>query len=144
MDACDKIWFTCCTLHNWLLKIDGYNYLWDGELGLFEENKVEENVSSAVLRHLHTPAARHAYNTSGMGRGKDVDQNKNDDADNDDNDDDGSRSAVAPFQADQVCNCHKIPLPLFHNHLIEHFDILFQQNKLVWPRCTIHNSNDMH
>ncbi len=38
----DKVWFTCCALHNWLLEIDGLNgHLrggvpfsnWEGELG---------------------------------------------------------------------------------------------------------------
>jgi len=36
-------------LHNWLLDIDGYTNPWDGELGLFDENEVEENVSPAAL-----------------------------------------------------------------------------------------------
>jgi len=68
-------------------------------LAFFEDNQVEENVSSAALRCLHTPAARCAYDTSSMGRGADVDQNKNYDDDNDDDDynNNGSRSTVAPF-----------------------------------------------
>ena len=43
VDAVDKIWLTCCVLHNWLLEIDGLNAKWseismpgsdwEGELG---------------------------------------------------------------------------------------------------------------
>jgi hypothetical protein len=43
VDAVDKIWLTCCALHNWLLEIDGLNAEWseisitgsdwEGELG---------------------------------------------------------------------------------------------------------------
>jgi len=77
VDACDKIWYTCCTLHNWLVDIDGYNFPWDGELGLFKEMKWRK-----MFLQLHntgcTPAARCAYNTSGMGRGNYVDRNNND------------------------------------------------------------------
>jgi hypothetical protein len=28
VDAVDKIWLTCCVLHNWLLEIDGLNAKW--------------------------------------------------------------------------------------------------------------------
>jgi hypothetical protein len=28
VDAVDKIWLTCCALHNWLLEIDGLNAKW--------------------------------------------------------------------------------------------------------------------
>jgi len=88
---------------------------------------VEEYVSAAVLHQLHTLAARHAYNTSGMGRGLDIDRDDNDaDAKEDD-----STSTIPQFQGDQVRDCCKTPLSLFCNHLIEHFDILFQQNKLL-------------
>ena len=44
VDAVDKVWLTCCALHNWLLEIDGLNAEWseisilgssdwEGELG---------------------------------------------------------------------------------------------------------------
>jgi hypothetical protein len=28
VDAVDKVWLTCCALHNWLLEIDGLNAEW--------------------------------------------------------------------------------------------------------------------
>ena len=28
VDAVDKIWLTCCALHNWFLEIDGLNAEW--------------------------------------------------------------------------------------------------------------------
>jgi len=31
---------THAVLHNWLLNFHEYNHLWDGHLGLFEENRV--------------------------------------------------------------------------------------------------------
>jgi len=131
--ACDKIWCTCCALHNWLLDINGYSYPWDDDLGIFDDNEVENNVSPAVLQWLYTPAARCAYDMSGMGRGSDMDAdyyNNHDDAE----DDGSANNDSIQFQSGQVCNCHKMPMSFFQSHLIEHFDILFQQNKIVcWP-----------
>jgi hypothetical protein len=49
VDSCDKIWKTCCALHNMLLEIDGLDKAWqmgvpsdwEGELGLFSGNDVK-------------------------------------------------------------------------------------------------------
>ena len=30
VDVVDKVWLTCCALHNWLLDIDGLSKPWDG------------------------------------------------------------------------------------------------------------------
>jgi len=102
--ACDKIWCTCCALHNWLLDINGYSYPWDDDLGIFDDNEVENNVSPAVLQQLYMLAARHAYDTSGMGRGSDMDTdyyNNHDDAEDNGNVNNDS----IQFQSGQVCNC---------------------------------------
>ena len=31
VDVVDKIWLTCCALHNWLLDIDGLDIAWSEE-----------------------------------------------------------------------------------------------------------------
>ena len=57
VEACDKIWLTCCSLHNYLLDADGLTGQWTegeesdwtGRLGLHEEAD-RRNVSFAVWR----------------------------------------------------------------------------------------------
>ena len=74
IDEVDKIWKTCCTLHNWLLENDGLDKEftgkptseWDRGIGLFGIN-----VPFAVQRlTLFTNQYRN-FNTSGMGVGSD-------------------------------------------------------------------------
>ena len=31
VEAVDKVWLTCCALHNWLLEIDGLDADWDSQ-----------------------------------------------------------------------------------------------------------------
>ena len=42
-----------------------------------------------------------------------------------------------------INDVHKLPMDLFRKKLIEHFDILFQQNKIKWPRCVLKNNQTL-
>ena len=62
--AADKIWKTCCALHNWLLDIDGLlanwqhgSYLesnWMGTMGQHSVQNVSQHANPVVLDSLHT------------------------------------------------------------------------------------------
>ena len=77
VDSVDKVWLTCCALHNWLLKIDGLDDAWDGEgiptsdwegeLG----NHDFEGLPRLIARFITTLTQR-TYDMSGMGPGEDV------------------------------------------------------------------------
>lgn len=47
IDAADKIFLTCCALHNWLLDIDGLDNEWEGVLG---EIDPEDSIPQAILK----------------------------------------------------------------------------------------------
>jgi hypothetical protein len=78
VEATDKIWLTCCALHNFLLKADGLNTQWDdgvpsdleGDLGLHSELDAANHVPFAIRRLLQTDELE-GYDTSGMGPGHD-------------------------------------------------------------------------
>jgi hypothetical protein len=67
----DRVWFTCCALHNWLLEVDGLDKRWEsgvasdweGELGEHDE----EDVPNAIQNLTN--------DMSGMSFGNDVDVN---------------------------------------------------------------------
>ncbi len=59
VDSVDYIWFTCCSLHNWLLDIDGLSQKWvggvrqcvsnwEGELGCLDFDDVHKDVPNAL------------------------------------------------------------------------------------------------
>ena len=82
VEATDKIWMTCCALHNWLLEVDGLDDEWQGgvrsdwesELGLHDMDDATRFVPPAALARLNARqlSARH-YDMSGMGPGEDRD-----------------------------------------------------------------------
>jgi hypothetical protein len=120
IEAVDKLWCTCCALHNMLLEDDGLSQQWntgarsdwEGELGQHSsDNNMDPN-----------------YDASGMGFGNDYIIDDYDDDDQLDN------NTINNNNDDQhiklVCD---MPCFEFREKLINHFDILFQQNKIKWP-----------
>ena len=133
----DSIWLTCCALHNWLLEKYGYTSEWDGNMGLFDEEDNEDNISFA-LRRLVTGRSHREYDSSGMGAGH-----------NNNGEDNGNHNEEQdPFDVDlgfdvndnQCINQSGINLvkdlssDTMRDKLVTHFNILFQQNKIQWPR----------
>jgi hypothetical protein len=82
VEATDKIWLTCCALHNYFLELDGLDETWEsglpsdwlGEVGEHNSLDVHQYCPSAVSLLL-TPyeghEAKRRYGTSGMGAGSD-------------------------------------------------------------------------
>ena len=84
VEKADKIFLTCCALHNWLLDVDGLSAPWegavstntvededevmggwDGEMGQHDEE--DFGVLPAAIRDLNNPVAMRNYDQSGMG-----------------------------------------------------------------------------
>ena len=92
-----------------------------------------QNMHFAIQRIFGTTELRN-YGPSSMGCGK-----LNDD-DIDDNScaipslDTTTNILHDEFTRNTINDVHKLPMDLFRNKLIQHFDILFRQNKIQWPR----------
>lgn len=138
-EAANKVFLTCCALHNWLLEVDGLDEMWDegvarmweGALGRHDVHDVEEHLPEAVTR-LMSPAAMRAYDVSGMGFGEGVPIQ----------DDlptfDERHLTRHERQYEQegelsVQTVKDLRLSYFCSKLIQHFDIAFQRNEIVWP-----------
>ena len=63
VDIADKIWLTCCALHNYLLEIDGLNIDWNGDIGLLEIEESDGNIPFAI-RRLTSGAEQRNYDSS--------------------------------------------------------------------------------
>ena len=118
--ALDNIWCTCCALHNFLLEVDGLDVGWEGEDGLHDL----EDVPLSIQR-LHSPDECRNFDRSGMGRGRRPTPLNNEQQEELQNDPAAMTAVVRIVR--------KLPFDFFRACLVEHFDILYQQNKIVWP-----------
>jgi hypothetical protein len=123
----DKIWKTCCALHNWLLHIDGldkeWNSVWQGDMGEYARTDMPE-----AIRRLVNPSETRHYDTSGRGVGQDCDLTGNDDG----LDDLGGVDNPQPDEDGRIC-IRDLTMKEFRNRLITHFDIAFKRREIEWP-----------
>ena len=131
--AVDKVWLTCCALHNWLLEIDGLNAEWseisipgsdwEGELGDCDFEGINVRVPWSLAR-LSQRLDPRTLDLSGMGPGIDVsEQRMQPDQDNDTN----------PVGVNGVKLVKGMSLKVFRRKLVNHFKILFARNEIKWP-----------
>lgn len=125
----DKIWLTCCGLHNFLLEEDDADTEWDvsNYLGADGHHDVADitNHLGACTR-VDVDRAQREFDTSGMGVGSDLGVQST------------SLPAAVPEEGEnvdvpgptQVC---KMDLETFKSKLINHFDIMWKQRRIVWP-----------
>lgn len=138
IESADKIWLTCCSLHNLLLDVDGLENGWEsnrnashwlGEAGMYAANDLPE-----PIRRFHSTREGQVRNldTSNPGRGSDappleeileehveVESEENNDAN-----DNGYHIVRNMNQS------------LFREKLVRHFNIAYEKRELVWPkRC---------
>ena len=131
VDITDKVWFTCCALHNLLLDVDGLNQPWDGKLGLHDLDEGVDNITFALQRLENQTAIRN-YDSSGMGPGF-VNSDDEDEVDEyypQINDEIASGVGNGVISQNTVNNLKNISSTDFRGKLIKHFDILFREHKV--------------
>ena len=76
----DRIWVTCCALHNMLIDVDGLNENWEsgvpsdreGELGQYYGSDVSNNIPTEILERMQNEEIGiSSYDSSGQGRSPD-------------------------------------------------------------------------
>jgi hypothetical protein len=112
IEHCDKVWLTCCALHNKLLFIDGLHKNWENGAKSYYEDKTScVDVPFAIerLNRLHpgeNPVQQPTYD----------------------------RTIFDKYTVGNKRVVKKMPLKLFQDRLIHHFDIRFKMNDIVWPQ----------
>ena len=145
----DKIWLTCCALHNMIL-LDGEDDIsvWEGVMGDFEMDDVVAHLLPHPLSRLYnSPTFRDLRNlqhhdTSGMGAGEEEPDPNAETADScmDENyldeeffNEEERRLLENPGEPRQVC---KLSHAFFQSRLIENFNIRFNEFKdVTWPQA---------
>jgi hypothetical protein len=130
VQSVDMIWATCCAFHNMLLEVDGldepWNGLrvptsqWEGHLGGLDDEDVP-----LAMRRLLSPGALRAYDTSSIGTRQNfsLDEGENTDVVNMEGNDGGGL----------VREVRLLSLAFFRSKLVEHFNIAWKRNEVVWP-----------
>jgi hypothetical protein len=135
----DRIWLTCCALHNMFLDEDGLadkweNGLatdWDTELGQHDTNDVRKYCRNFAIRRLNTPDEKRNLDLSGIGFGNDESWNMSDSEDEIDIDIESIGKKNKKRMNGVEINC--LSLNTFRKYLIEHFDYKFRLKMLKWP-----------
>ena len=102
VEKTDKIWKTCCSLHNMLLQYDGLDTEW---LDSSKENFAVERLNSEHLVEMSDVQTDESV--SGMG--------------------------LTEVSFTEINKVRDLSHSLFQLKLIEHFDIAFQKNEIIWP-----------
>ena len=134
IEDADRIWKTCCALHNWLLEIDGLDSQWEagarsdweGELGQHDSQDVHF-IPTAIDRLLNPAEARN-YDTSGIGPGDDRSTASSVVAEEDEDE-----AAVAVVAPDGRRVVRRMTMKVFRAKLVTHFDIAFKRQEIRWP-----------
>ena len=122
IEKCDKLWLTCCALHNKLLFVDGLHESW------------EEGVASKwekINDNFNRNATSAPFAITRLGRSFDSGELPVQDASNHTN---RSPSCFTKYTVNDKRIVSKMPLSLFQNCLVNHFDLHFKKNDICWPQ----------
>ena len=126
IENCDKIWMTCCALHNMLLEIDGLSEQWrSGVKSVYEEDVDDVNNLPFSLKRLAKPDKQRNFDLSKVGYGNDVQRTVRREINVDSN---------LTFDKSKIHNVNELTLHQFRMKLITHFNICFMHKEVVWPR----------
>ena len=123
---CDKMWLSCCSLHNMLHEIDGLHLNWED--GVRPDWERSYNPSFDINSNLSIPFAIERLN-----RQVNEEYNTND---NESYVEDITHisSLCDKYTVDGSRIVSKMPLSLFRKCLVNHFDIRYKRNDIVWPK----------
>jgi hypothetical protein len=144
VDAADKVWLTCCALHNMLIDVDGLDEGWakgarsdwDGELG-----NLTNSEAAAILR-MQEPSIVRTYDSSGIGRGNDHQNSMDAILEEQELQVEDERRAMANRLAYStnplsVWVVRDLSFSFFRERLVEHFQIEFNNplgRGITWPK----------
>ena len=115
IEETDQVVLTCCSLHNLLLQNDGRDGAWEGGVAMDSNN---------------TNVALNRLNSAGDTEGASSDDNLMNGASSDDN----LMNESYEYVSESVTIVRQMHQATFKKKLVEHFDTLFHQNKIIWPK----------
>jgi hypothetical protein len=152
----DKVFHTCCALHNLLLDVDGLNSEWNNGVPsdyattmLVDDDEIAGDDIPTALQRLANPVAARENGIAAVDDGNDnttspagsshqqeaevlyppsTDVASEMAINRDEVNDAGHRAAALPIKVRDLC------LDDFRKRLVVHFEIAFRQNEVEWPQ----------
>mmetsp|Transcript_9996 Transcript_9996/g.20675 ORF Transcript_9996/g.20675 Transcript_9996/m.20675 type:complete len:554 (-) Transcript_9996:27-1688(-) len=141
VEACDKIWLTCCAFHNFLLDYDGLEEEWGSlsvsdqspYLGALGQHEIADFASTSfAVQRLLNASEFPSFDPTGMGVGTDA------------ADDDGESSEditvsqhvgrTFPIGSNEIRPVRECDFEWFRERIVDHFDWLFKNGQVSWPK----------
>ena len=113
IEKCDQVYLTCCALHNRLLFVDGLHKDWKEGRKSDWEISYEREEPSALYRLNHVPGIG---DTETIFAGSEM-----------------NNICYEKYEVDRKRIVSKMPLNLFQNRLVHHFNIRFEKQSIKWP-----------
>ena len=143
----DKIWKTCCALHNYLLEVDGLAAKWEegvrspyeSDLGLHDDNDVPHLAAYAdVVDKNGNRLFADVHDLSGMGTRSDLEEDDEDEDDDDEEDEEDEKENEVVEEAhlqptEVVTPIRHLSLNSFRKKLITHFEYKWGLRQIIWP-----------
>ncbi len=139
----DKVFLTCCALHNWLLEIDGLDKNWENGVQSFWDGDADDNrnmsdiagceqqqqqdLPDAIFR-LHNPDSTCMFGATAAVGANGVEGPPH-----------GTCDATPPANGHGRENAsikvvRSMSLAEFRSKLVTHFNIAYERKEVVWPR----------
>ena len=129
---CDRTWLTCCALHNMLQDVDGFDSEWEDGIPAQSGNVKQHGPVPNAIDKLNNPSLLRNGNLFRSGRGNDYIPSEGDE----EMDEEYTEISDADIERndDGSINITDLSLKEFRRRLVRHFNIAFQQHKVVWPK----------
>ena len=124
---CDKLWVTCCAMHNMLLDIDDLRKNW--------QNGAKSDWEIFNNDHKNRSKIRTPFAINRLHRHQEMEDTDEDDEYDSYVDNNTDISKICDkYSSNGKRIVSRMPLSLFRQCLINHFDIRYKKNDIVWPR----------
>jgi hypothetical protein len=128
---CDKIWRTCCSLHNLLLFNDKLDMGWEDEKKTYERDCADGDNDGECYDEYDDGDVPFALTRLKRLSSSSIPQNYTEYDDN----------YFDKYTVENKRQVAKLPLKIFQERLIHHFDIRFKKNDIQWPNRKLSNSD---
>ena len=124
----DRLWVTCCAMHNMLLDIDGLDKNW--------QNGAKSDWEIFDTDHKNRSQIRTPFAINRLHRHQEMDEMDEDDEYDNDIDNNTNISKICDnYSSDGKIIVSRMPLSLFKQCLINHFDIRLKKRYCLATKC---------
>jgi len=133
INQCDKVWHTCCALHNLLLFHDKLDKGWDNGIHISESNDADNEDDDNNIDDYDDADIPFALTRLNRLSTANIPTNYTE----------YNENYFNKYTVDGKRVVNKIPQKVFQERLIHHFDIRFKKNDIQWPKRKKNNDNDI-